>query len=309
MFFRNLHLVRFTKPFELTADDLTQRMSDHVFTPCGSQQLTSMGWTAPLSVIDKKVDASLLVHSTNNKLLICMQKEERLLPASVVKEKVNIEAEKIEESQGRRVFPSEQRRIRDETILTLLPKAFTKSKMTFAYIDVKLQMLIIDSSSANHAEELMSLLRKSLGSLPVVPIVLNQSPTKVMSHWLIHQSQPPTLEFGDQCEIRDVSDQDVIIRSKGLDLSSDEFLSHLHSGMEVNKLELQWNEKIRFLLKEDFQVNRLKFNDILTDNLDDVDKDDLLARFDADYSIMTSELANLVPELIQAFGGVDKALG
>lgn len=301
MLFRNLQVFRFTKDFTLSAEELESRLSEEMFTPCGSQQMSSYGWVEPLGKTGQ-----MLSHVTNNRIMICARKEERLLPASVIRETVELQAEQIEEEQGRRVFPSEKRRLKDEAIQELLPKAFTRSQLTFAYIDLGLQMLIVDSSSHKRAEELTILLRQTLGSLPVIPPIVNQAPAAVMSHWLLNSSLPENLHPGAQCELRDVSDSSVLLRSKGLDLQSEEFLSHIDSGMQVIKLELEWKDRCQFTIKEDLSINRLKFNDIIKESMDELDKDDVAGRFDADFAIMGGEIAELLPRIFDAFGGIDQ---
>ncbi|MCP3674142.1 MAG: recombination-associated protein RdgC, partial [Gammaproteobacteria bacterium] len=215
--------------------------------------------------------------------------------------------EQIEADQGRRVFPSERRRLRDEAVQQLLPKAFTKTQLTFAYIDTNLQLLIVDASSHKRAEELTILLRQTLGSLPVIPPIVNQAPATVMSHWLLKSSLPKDMLVGSVCELRDVSDSATVLRSKGLNLQSDEFLSHIDTGMHVIKLELEWKDNCQFVIKEDLSINRLTFNDILKESLKDLDNDDLAGRFDADFAIMGGEIAELLPLIFDAFGGIDSS--
>ena len=47
MWFKNLQLYRFTRPFELDADALEKLLEGMAFTPCGSQDISKFGWTTP----------------------------------------------------------------------------------------------------------------------------------------------------------------------------------------------------------------------------------------------------------------------
>ncbi len=238
--------------------------------------------------------------------MLCARKEERILPASVVREVVEQQVDKIEDEQGRRVFPSEKRRLKDEATQQLLPKSFTKSQLTYAYIDLDLQLLIVDASNRKRAEELTILLRKTVGSLPVIPPIVKQSPASVMSHWLLKSSLPDEMQAGAQCELRDISDNATLLRSKGLDLHSDEFVNHIDTGMQVIKLELEWKDNCQFVLNEDMSINRLRFSDILRESSKELDKDDIAGIFDADFAIMGGEISLLLPRLFDAFGGIDQ---
>ena len=300
MLFRNLQIFSFTKEYSFTSEQLETRLAEEMFIPCGSQQLSSYGWIEPLGK-----SGQMLTHTTNGRIMICARKEQRLLPASVVRDTVEQQADQIETDQGRRVFPSERKRLKEEAIQQLLPKAFTRNQLTFAYIDIDLQLLIVDASNHKRAEELTILLRKTLGSLPVIPLMVNQSPAAVMSHWLLKQSLPQELRAGYLCELRDVSDRTTLLKCRGLDLQSTEFLSHIETGMQVIKLELLWKESCQFVVNEELSINRLRFNDIVKESLKDIDKDDIAGRFDADFAIMGGEIARLLPIIFEPFGGLD----
>ncbi len=97
------------------------------------------------------------------------------------------------------------------------------------------------------------------------------------------------------------------MRCKGLDLQGDEIRNHLNAGMQVTKLSLTWDDSVSFVLDEELGIRRLKFGETLQDKLDDVDADDAAARFDAAFSLMTLELARLIPGLLEALGGEDRS--
>lgn len=57
------------------------------------------------------------------------------------------------------------------------------------------------------------------------------------------------------------------------------------------------------VLSDDGSLKRLKFSDTLREQNDDIDRDDFAQRFDADFILMTAELAALIANLIEALGG------
>jgi recombination associated protein RdgC len=94
-----------------------------------------------------------------------------------------------------------------------------------------------------------------------------------------------------------------VIRCKNQNLSSDEILNHLKTGMHVSKLALSWNERVEFVLDEKMAVKRLRFSDLVQEKADEAEVDDVAGQFDVDFTIMTSELSQFVTALMSAMGG------
>ena len=301
MWFKNLSIFRLTEAFSLTTEELEEKLEALVFRPCGSHEEFSLGWVSPIG------KAAPLVHSANGFMMICTKKEERVLPASVLNEMVQEKIAETEEDQGRKLSKKERTTIKDELIFELLPRAFTFSRKLYAYIDVQGGFLVVDSASANKAEDLLSLLRKCLGSLPAVPLNTVEKPIATMTEWLLTQQTPNDLTIEDECELRDPEEAGGVIRCKRHDLSLPEIKNHLDIGKQVIKLALNWDDRISFILDENLSVKRLKFLDLIQDQVTEINVEDEAARFDVDFSIMSLELANFIPRLLAIFGGELKA--
>ena len=298
MWFKNLTLFRFTEPFQLTAEELQQKLDAMRFRPCGSHEEFSFGWTSPLGQ-----STDQLVHAANGFLMLCGNKEEKVLPAAVVNELLNERIQETEDQQARRLRKKERDAIRDEILFELLPKAFSFSRQTYAYIDPKGGWLIVDAASSKKAEDLVSLLRKCLGSLPVVPPVTRQRPVDVMTEWLTTGQAPKDISIENECELRSPEEDGSLIRCKRQDLSAPEIRNHLDSGKQVIKLAVSWADRLSFIVDENLAVKRLAFLDLIQDQLADIETDDRAEQFDVEFSIMSLELANFLPRLLELFGG------
>ena len=303
MWFRNARVFRFTKPFEITAEALEEKLQEDAFKPCGPQETSRQGWVSPMGK-----HSDLLVHSAGGYHLIALRKEEKLLPASVIKELVDEKAEMIEAEQHRKVRRKEKDELKEEVTLEMLPRAFSKNRRCYAYLAPADGVLVVDAGSSKQAEDLASTLRKSLGSLPVRPPAVEQAPAFTFTGWLNESIDlPASIELGTECELKDTSEDGGVVRCKGLDLQGDEIRSHLDAGMQVTKLSVTWDDNLSFVLDEELGIRRPKFGDTLQEKLDDVDADDAAARFDAALSLMTLELARLIPGLLEALGGEDRS--
>ena len=300
MWFKNLQLYRFTKPFELDAETLGRQLAAHSFVPCGSQDMTRSGWTPPLGR-----HGSEFVHATNGYLMVCFKRQDKLLPAAVVNEALEEKLVKIEESEGRKLPAKQRRSLKDETIFSLLPQAFVRSSLQYAYISPRDNLLVVNAASARRAEELVEELRTALGSLPVIPLASKNQPIDVMTRWLASARPAPGFELGEECELRDNADTSCVIRCKNQDLTTTEIAGHLKTGMHVSKLALNWQDRIEFLLDEKLIVKRLRFSDLVQEQASEIETDDVAARFDVDFSIMTLELSGFFKALVDALGGED----
>ncbi len=301
MWFKNLAVYRFTEPFTVSAEQLEEKLAEKRFHPCGSHDESSFGWTSPLGKASEQ-----LVHAANGFFMVALKKEEKVVPTAVVNEMLQEKIDEIEEREARKLARKERARIKDELIFELLPRAFAFSRKTYAYIDAKGGWVVVDAAAAKKAEDLLSTLRQCLGSLPVVPLNTADNPVAIMTGWLMNGTSPADFAIEDECELRSQSDEGAIVRCKRHDLTLPEIKNHLDNDKQVIKLALNWSDRLSFVLDEHLAVKRLKFLDLIQDQVADIDAGTEIERFDADFSIMTMELANFLPRLLELFGGENR---
>ena len=300
MWFKNLLIYRFTKPFTLTAEEVNERLAEKSFTPCNSQDVASYGWTLPLGS-----QGSEYVHVSNGCIMVCAQKQEKILPASVVNEVLADKIEEIKLAEDRIPGRKERTELKDEIIFSLIPRAFTRSNRLFAYIAPKQGLLIVNAASHNKAEELLNFLRESFGSLPVIPLKAKNVAQHQMTEWLVQGSAPAGFELGGECELRDKADESSVIRCKNQNLCAAEISSHIQAGMFVNKIALRWTGDIEFVVDDQLAIKRLNFGDLIQDKVGDVHTESAAEQFDVDFAIMSAEFATFIPAVLDAFGGED----
>ena len=148
MWFRNARPYKLPGRLGIDASELSQRLSRRPFQPCRPSQPVSSGWVPALSD-----DASDYVHKSGDYWLIRLQREERLLPASVIRSEVNARIQEIQAGQGRRVQRKERLDIVDEVTQDLMPRAFTKSQYLEALINDREGWVWSNTASAARAEE------------------------------------------------------------------------------------------------------------------------------------------------------------
>ncbi len=297
MWFRNIRLFELVESFDLDAEQLHDALAADRFTPCGGLQLESTGWVSPLGP-----DHDQLTHAANGCIMVCMRREERVLPAAVVREALADKVRQIEAAESRQVRRKEQQKLKDDIVHELLPKAFTRSSHLYAYIDPANRWLVVDAAAAKKAEDLVGLLRESLGSLRARPVDVQQSPVALMTAWL-NEGPPTGFALGDECELREPVEGGGVVRCRNQELQADEVLNHLAAGKLVTKLAVSWDERLSCVLADDLGIKRLRFLDLVMDEAADVAADDAVARFDADFALLSLELARFFPRWLDAFGG------
>lgn len=298
MWFKNVRAYRLTSSFDLSPEQLHDKLESAPFQPCGKSQPLAMGWVPPLGG-----SAELLVHAAAGRYLLCLRREEKLLPATVVREQLEEKVAVIELEEGRKVYRKERLSLKEEIVQDCLPRAFSRSALVYAYIDVKENWLFIDSSSAARAEELLNLLRECIGSFPLVLPQVNQAPAAAMTSWLAQRSLPQDLGLTGDCELRDPTEETSIVRCRGIELPGEEVDVHLEAGKQVVKLGLSWDERLTFVLAEDLCVRRLRFADELIAENEDIAEDEQAARQDADFALMSAAITELQERIMTVFGG------
>jgi recombination associated protein RdgC len=298
MWFRNLQLYRLGQAFNQSPEALHERLLAQTFQGCSRMDMATSGWVPPLGR-----HSELLVHAADACLMICLRKGEKIMPASVVNQLLDDRVAEIETSEAREVYRRERRRLKDEIIVDLLPRALTRHTDLFAYLDTRNGLIVVDTPTASKSEDLISQLRATLGSFKATPLEVNESTTGAMTRWLNGASLPADFELGDTCELKHPDPAGGQVTIKGQELTAGEVRNHVNQGKYVVKLSLSWKERLSFVLQDDLSIKRLKFEDVIREAEGDTSADDFATRFDRDFSLMTLELAAFLPLLLESLGG------
>ena len=299
MWFKNLQIYRLPAPWSIDLARLDEQLGRGPFVRCPSHQPLSRGWVSP------RKDGAL-IYSNNHQWLIALAVEQRLLPSSVINETAQERAEQITDQQGYAPGRKQMKEIKERVTEELMPRAFTKKRKTFVWIDPQNGWFIVDAGSPGKAEEVIEHLRHCLDEFPLKPLHTQLSPQSAMADWLAGGEAPAGLTVDRDCELKSVAEEKAAVRYVRHPLEGEgigeQIKAHLVAGKLPTRLALTWDERISFVLTEKLEIKRLAFLDMLKEaaekNAEHADE-----QFDADFALMTGELSRFLPQLVAALGG------
>ena len=294
MFFRNLTLFRF--PTSLDLSDLETQLAECALKPVGPLELSSRGFVPPFG---QHGDA--LSHGIHDALWLTVGGEDKLLPGAVVNDLLQKKLAAIEEKEGRKPGGRTRKRLKDELVTELLPRAFVRPVRSDALLDTTLGVIAIDTSSRKNAESVVSEIRRALGSFPALPVNAETAPRAILTGWITGDALPDGLSLGDECELRDPSDSGAVVKIQRMELVGDEINKHLEAGKQVTRLALVLDDHVSFVLGEDLVVRKFKLLDGAVAQLESTDRDDIAAELDARFALMAGEFKRLFNVLEKAF--------
>jgi len=295
MFFKNLQLYHLSPEWPITTFAMREQLAKKIFQPCGSQDHESRGWVPPF-------DGGELVHAIGFNWLVCMQVEAKLLPPAVINKEADKRAAEIEEQQGFKLGRKAMKELREQVATELLPRAFTRIRKTYAWINVQAGWLVVDAASERKAEDVLELLRHSLDTFPLALLRTERSPMSAMADWLGGEALEG-FTIDQDFALQSIAEDRARATFKGHDLEDTHVAEHLEAGRLPIKLAMTFDDRISFVLTDRGALKRIDFLGVIRDQVAADEHEDAQALFDAEFALMTGELLRLLPAIVAAMGG------
>lgn len=296
MLFRNLTLFRFAPSLRSSLETLHDRLSEHTLRPLGPLELATRGFVSPFGP-----GHDALSRRIGDRILLTLGGHDKIMPAAVLNHELIKKIDALRQREGRNPGAKERKRLRDEVIMDLLPRAFSRPSMTAAYIDLAKGWLVVDTSSRKVADAVVSAIREALGSFPALPVNAESSPRATMTAWIAGQGIPACYTLGDEFELIEPVDSGASGKFKHQETGTEEIQTHLQAGKQCSRLGLVFNDRLSFVLDETMTVRKLRFLELATADLEKTDRDSIEAEVDASFTLMTSELGLLLEQLERDF--------
>lgn len=296
MWFKQLSIYPLNKENLPDLDTLADKLNDAAFKPCMGLDWDSIGFASPVSFSPE------MVFPAQNTWRIALKKEEKVLPAAVVRDILDEKINEIREIEGRNVGRKEKMELKETITDDLLPRAFTKSGKTEAIIDTQHGLLLINQANSNRAEMLLTKLRDALGGLEAKLPRTQQSPGSLMTEWLLNGAAAGHFELDSDCELKGLGDAAPVVRISHQDLTAEEVINLVKNGKIVTQLGLYWQDRVRFVLTQDFTLKRIQFLDVIQEEAAG-QGDDMQSITFASQILMAEALGELLSELVHHLGG------
>lgn len=279
-----------------TQPEITARLDAARFAECRPTQPESSGWVEPRGEAH-----GVLLESVGGQLILKLCSETKAVPGGVVKDQLAARLAKIEEQTGRRPKGKASREIKDEIVHELLPRAFPKRSSTWVWIDLQARRVLIGAASSKKADAVVTKLVELFGGLRLTPLQTTLSPATAMAQWLSEKQAPAGFTIDRECELKQPDSEKAAVRYARHTLDIDEVGEHIRQGKLPTQLAMTWNSRVSFVLTEALTLKRIKLLDVVLENQGQAEPQD--GGFDADVALMTGELAQLLPDLVDALGG------
>lgn len=295
--FRNARIYRLESDWPESEEAASSELAKAGFTPCGPLTERSSGWVE----IDLAMGDSL-ARRLNGAELLKLRSQSRVLPAAVINEALDERVEeyrqRMDENPGRR----EKRRLKAETRDELLPKALLKSDKIWGYIDLGEKLIVIDSGQGAAAERFLRHLRMPFGELSIRPLKFKE-PVAGLLNQIFLGNGPENFALGRECRMQDATDVHSTVRWNDFDLSDSTIRNHVADGMHLTHLAIVYDNILSCVIDEHGVISKIKFLGVDADETKD--EQDPLARFDAEFVLLTGTLRRLLAELKKLLGGYD----
>lgn len=302
MWFKNLVVYRLPAGWSMSAAELEAALAGARLRPCGPLEMQTRGW------VEAAPDGRL-VYALAGHLLVALGTEQKLLPASIVRQVAKERAVEIAAEQGHPVGRRQMRDIKLRVLDELRARALTRRRVTRAWIDVEGGRCVVEAAGAARAEQVVEALHAVIDGFAVQPLKGDRSPQTTLAGWLRHGDLPPRFSIEPDLELKAPDKVKGSIRYNRHPFDPRQVQSLLAGGLRVTRLGLTWRDRVTFAVTELLEFKRVELLDIGSDSDGTADRGDEggdaadeAARFDADFMLMTGELAGLLAEVDTAMG-------
>lgn len=144
MWFKQLTLYRLDSQALPALDALEAALQQRPFASCAG-----LDWFTQGFVPAARHQPELMLFRQGEMALVALRRQEKVLPASVIRDLTDERVQEIEARDVRRVGKKEKQQLREQVADELLPRAFSRNLHVRAWLDLAHGWLAVDAGSTS----------------------------------------------------------------------------------------------------------------------------------------------------------------
>lgn len=254
-------------------------------------------------------DNSPFVSVGNNHVLTC-EKQGKLLPTQIVNKELEARIEQIEKDQGYKAGKKQRRDLKELVIEALYVKAFTVSKLVNVWINTERDLLCIETTSTNVADDVIVHLIRDLEWRGHV-LTTNDHPKEFMRKLIMSDGKYGVtdagsyFDLGKSCILQ--SHDGKKITYKNIFLTDNLVTDGIATGKLPIKMDVVFvggEQRCAFSIDDRLVISKITTPDITAEDAGYETETDL---FDAEFTIRAGQCLELINELISVLGEKEAA--
>lgn len=297
--FRNIRFYRLTSPWPKNEEELSEKLAENTFTPCGAYSERTAGWEPP-----SPAGGELLCRRLQGADLFQLRTQSRVLPVAAIKEAMEGKLDEYRQRMAQEAPRSEVRRLKEETKEELLPKALLRSERNRGCFIHSESLLAVDAGTDAKADWFIDQLRTCFGEFTCVPLSFNEEPSALLNRIFLGET-PSGFSLGRECRMQDPTDSKSIATWRGFELSDSTIRRHVADGMNLTHLGVTFEEVLTCVISQEGVISKFKF--LEGEEVDTPDYEDPAARLDAEFVLLAGYVTRMVTVLKKLLKGYAKA--
>lgn len=290
MWFRNLTLYSFASLPGI--DALNAGLAGQRYAPCTDLQKESSGF-APWHG-----DSAAFVFSVDQHLMLSLCVEKKVLPAAVVRDELAARVEQVEQQQGFKVGKRQKKEIREDVTDALLAQAFSVRRTVRGWLNLRTNLLAIDTASQPTAELFVRhLIRAIETDIGLRHLSTARTAVEAMTQWVADE---PPADFTIDDDTTFAGNNGCAVKYSKVSVEQADVTRQIESGKLVTRLAMTHAARVSFVLAKGVVLRRI----VPVGTLKDLAQPNPGQPCPADFLIMSAALADVTAALIDSLGGI-----
>lgn len=263
----------------------TLHLEQYVYSPCGDLQMSTMGFSL-------NVDQEYVSEVAGN---VCLQvtRQSKVPNKFEVDSKTEERVKVLELARGTPLHKKEKAAVLEEVIMEILPKTFPNKPTTHKVFITKAGLLFVEGT-AKVAEEVTALIRKAVGSLPIIPIDVRSDVCGKMTE-LVTQDEFDKITLKEKVVLETQEELKVSITNGGV--AGSEAVELIKDGAVVISMQMNYDGVLDFVLTDSLAFSSMKFDKGLTEEVESSDQA-------GTFILQMVETVKMVEAVIELLGGL-----